>query len=79
MDLVVPYVPTRELRSEDQCLLEDKTCTNLKSYGDRSFIKAAAVLWNSLPIDLRRTTSLEIFKSHLKTYLFQQKYGGLAW
>ena len=74
-DLVVPYVPPRDnLRSKDQHLLEDKVRTKLKSYGDRSFRKAAAVLWNALPLYLRMAKSVTIFKSQLKTYLFKIKY-----
>ena len=38
--------------------------------GDRAFAIAAPKLWNSLPIEIRSTPSLNVFKSNLKTYLF---------
>ena len=41
-----------------------------KLTGDRAFAKAAPELWNSLPQSLRDITSLDQFKSRLKTFLF---------
>ena len=41
-----------------------------KLFGDRAFAKAAPELWNSLPQSLRDITSLDQFKSRLKTFLF---------
>jgi hypothetical protein len=74
-DLVVPYAPTRsDLRSQNQHLLDTRPKTKLKSFGDRSFKKAAAVLWNSLPIELRTISELSQFKSQLKTHLFKNHY-----
>jgi hypothetical protein len=74
-DLVVPYVPLRDnLRSQDQHLLDNRAHSKLKKYGDRSFKKGAAVLWNSLPLELRMATSVEKFKSQLKTHLFNNRY-----
>ena len=42
----------------------------LKSYGDCAFSVAAPTLWNKLPPDIRNVSSLENFKSLLKTHLF---------
>ena len=39
-------------------------------FGDRAFAKAAPELWNSLLQSLRDITSLDQFKSRLKTFLF---------
>jgi hypothetical protein len=39
--------------------------------GGRSFTFAAPALWNSLPVDLHVVTSLSVFKSKLKTFLFK--------
>ena len=39
--------------------------------GDRAFVYAAPKLWNSLPRELRMITSVNSFKSYLKTYLFR--------
>ena len=72
-ELLVPYKPSRTLRSEDQqrlCVPSPKT-TKL---GDRSFQKAAPLLWNKLPVDLRKVTKLNTFKSQLETLLFKQEY-----
>ena len=33
---------------------------------------AAPKLWNGLPVELRQATSLNSFKSRLKTYLFKK-------
>ena len=46
--------------------------TRLKSYGDRTFAKAAPLLWNQLPLQIRETDSLDAFKSMLKTHMFNE-------
>ena len=40
---------------------------------------AAPVLWNSLPLTIRTSSSLAIFKNHLKTFLFRKAYNLLEW
>ena len=72
-DLLVPYQPTRSLRSEKKSILQ-VPCTRTLTYGDRSFRKSAPVLWNSLPEPVKSSTSVAIFKKRLKTYLFKQTY-----
>ena len=67
-ELIKPYEPVRNLRSSDKLLLEVPK-TRLKTFGDRSFSKAAPTLWNSLPLDIRSSDSLDSFKTQLKTYL----------
>ncbi len=47
----------------------------LKLKGDRPFSVAAPQLWNNLPLYLRSATSLQVFKSSVKTYLFKKAYG----
>ena len=42
-----------------------------KSFGDRSFSVFAPTLWNARPACLRNISSIFIFKSRLKTYLFK--------
>ena len=39
-------------------------------YGDRSFSYSGPRLWNSLPQSLRKISSIEVFKSQVKHYLF---------
>ena len=38
--------------------------------GDRSFFVCSFILWNKLPVDIRKSQTLESFKSKVKTYLF---------
>ena len=43
---------------------------SFKRVGDMSFTIAAARLWNDLPVNLRESQSLPMFKRQLKTHLF---------
>ncbi|KAK0154415.1 hypothetical protein N1851_003492 [Merluccius polli] len=43
--------------------------SNLRSFGDRAFSRAAPRLWDSLPQDIRDSESLAVFPSRLKTHL----------
>ena len=72
-DLIVPYVNTRSLRSNNKCFI--KPCKpRLKTYGERCFKYAGPQEWNKLPIHIRKISSLSIFKTQLKTYLFRLAY-----
>ena len=72
-DLLYLHKPSRRLRSSSECLLQvGKSST--KFYGDRSFAFAAANLWNKLPSKVRHAPSLGVFKSKLKTHLFQKHF-----
>ena len=67
-ELIVPYQPTRHLRSADQRLL---TVPDIKSsLGRRSFSFSAPSIWNSLPLSLRSCDSVSSFRKQLKTHLF---------
>ena len=72
-ELVTPYCPSRSLRSESTMQLQVPQ-TKTKFYGDRRFDKSSALLWNSLPIQLRQVQSLDTFKRALKTHLFKQAF-----
>jgi biopolymer transport protein ExbD len=48
--------------------------TRLKTYGDRSFESAAAREWNKLPLEIKQSPSLSVFKSKVKTRLFKLRY-----
>ena len=48
--------------------------TMLKTYGDRAFSVAAPSLWNQFPPELRGVTSVNQFRTQLKTYLFKLAY-----
>src|SRR6267154_2597471 len=67
-DLLIPYSPPRTLRSSDKHLL---TVPSFKSsQARRSFLFAAPTIWNSLPLALRTSTSINSFHAGLKTHLF---------
>jgi len=48
--------------------------SRLSTVGDRVFPVAAARVWNSLPDFVMASTSLPMFKRHLKTVLFAKSY-----
>ena len=67
------YEPSRALRSsESNQLIIPKT--NLTSMGDRAFSVASPKSWNSVLSNIESSPSLNIFKKHLKTYLFTKYY-----
>ena len=68
-ELVVPYQPTRSLRSEPGTFLAAPTACG-ETYGNRCFRKAAATLWNNLPVTIRNCKTLDTFKKKIKTNLF---------
>jgi len=59
------------LRSASKQLL-DQPRSITKTYGDKAFSVCAPKLWNSLPLDLRKSPSLTGFKKELKPYLFRK-------
>ena len=67
-DIVNVYNPSRLLRSSDKCLLD--VPKKRTKYGKQSFSAMAPILWNSLPLSLRLSQSLSVFKKDLKTHLF---------
>ena len=67
MDLISTYNPPRDLRSGNKDLLT--VPRTFSSYGNRSFSSAAPSLWNSLPDYVKSASSLNSFKSKLKTFL----------
>ena len=52
-----------DLRSDDQDLLQ-VPATKLKTVGDRAFISAAPRIWNTLPLEIRQSENISIFKSN---------------
>ena len=73
-DLLLVYIPKRNLRSssDNRILCIPKLRT--KTFGHRSLSFAAATKWNSLPSELRHTNSIQKFKLALKTHLFRKFY-----
>ena len=72
-DLFTYYTSQRTLRSCQQELLQVPR-TKLKTVGDRAFSVAGAVLWNNLPLNLKKADNVESFNILLKTYLFTLAY-----
>ena len=67
-DLLKPYAPTRNLRSSSKNLLNVPP-VKLVSYGQRCFSYVAPSLWNPLPDNIRQSSSLQNFKTQIKTHL----------
>ena len=76
-ELVVPYTPGRVLRSAQLNLISVPPGKPGK-YGSRSFVRAAADLWNSLggerAFRLKNSPSIDSFKRNLKTYLYWERF-----
>ena len=74
-DLITPYSNSCNLRSNNQLLLAScQPRTKLKTYGERSFQYAAPNERNNLPLIIRESPSLAIFKNKIKTFLFHSTY-----
>lgn len=62
------YTPPRNLRSSNSQILQVPRVK--RNWGERSFSYIGPTLWNNLPFSLRQAKSIQVFKSNLKTYLF---------
>ncbi len=69
-ELLKPYETGRCLRSCFNELLAFPR-TRYKTKGDRAFTVRAPKLWNSLPVDIRSSVCVSVFKGRLKTYLYR--------
>ena len=66
-----PNKHTHNLRSSlDTLLLQIPSYKTKITLGDRAFACAAPKLWNNLPLEIRKSPSLNVFKSKLKAHLF---------
>jgi len=72
-ELIVPYYPTRTLRSENAGLLVIPKVSKSRS-GARAFSYQAPLLWNHLPVTVREADTVSTFKTRLKTFLFDKAY-----
>ena len=71
--LIPPYIPGYSgLRSASSQQREKQRTT--RKYGDRAFSNSGPSLWNEIPLELKSSPSLEIFKKDLKTHLFKIAY-----
>ena len=71
--LLSPYKPGRYQQSEGNHLLTTPRY-RLEGFGKHCFAHAAPSLWNTLPIIIKFAQSIDIFKSTLKTHLFNIAY-----
>ena len=60
--------------SQDRLLLKLPQLKTKVTLGDRAFSCAAPKLWNSLPIAIRQSQSVAVFKAQLKTHLFSEAF-----
>ena len=60
-------------RTCDQGLLKIPR-TTFKTFGDRAFARSGPLLWKKLPLEIRNSQSVTIFKSKLKIHLFKLAY-----
>ena len=71
-DLIIPYSNARNLTSDNMLLIAPcHTRAKLKFYGERLFQYVAPTEWNKLPLLIRESPSLDIFKTQLITFLFK--------
>jgi len=70
--LLHPYVSisTHTLRSSSHQLLTIPRCRT--EFGKRAFSNSAPSVWNTIPVEIRSSSSLVSFKRSLKSYLFTQ-------
>ncbi len=66
----------RQLKCKDQYQLQ-VPLTSLKYAGERSFQKAAPMLYNALPVTIKTAPSLEVFKKRLKTVISYKSIHGI--
>uniref|UniRef100_A0AAR2L787 Reverse transcriptase domain-containing protein n=1 Tax=Pygocentrus nattereri TaxID=42514 RepID=A0AAR2L787_PYGNA len=72
-ELLIPYNPPRTLRSQEAGLLSVPRIRKNNALG-KAFSYKAPQLWNNLPINIRDSDTLSVFKSRLKTFLFEQAF-----
>ena len=69
-DTIKPRKTSRPLRSTTMEYLEEQR-SRLVTYGDRSFSVAGPKVWNSLPPQIRKSSSIQSFKKELESHLFK--------
>ena len=69
-NVIKPRKTSRSLRFTTMEYLEEQR-SRLVIYGDRSFSVAGPKLWNNLPLQIRKSSSIQSFKKELKSHLFK--------
>ena len=62
------------LRSADDKHLLAIPKTKSKTLGDSAFYHAVPTIWNSLPLEIKLSPSIQVFKNRLKTFLFKKAF-----
>ena len=70
-DLLSAKISYSKLRSSSD-LLKLQTETPRLIYGEHTFSNVASNFWNRLPLEVRQSPSVNVFKTSLKTHLFRQ-------
>ncbi len=63
----------RSSRSSNKPLLSIP-CTKYVNFGDHAFSVYTPTLWNTIPYYIRSCDDLDVFKTNIKTYLFQRYF-----
>ena len=78
LDIEVRTRISRGLRSyQDEVISYRIPFAKCKTFADRSFSVAEPKIWNSLPVDLCLSETVDSFKTKLKIYLFHKCYSDL--
>ena len=67
-----PQVSLRS--SDDPYRLHEPRAVNERAFAERSFAYAAPRLYNKLPASVKKQSTVQSFKTHLKSFLFSQAY-----
>ena len=73
-DMSRVHIPVRTTRRSVDPLLLEVPVAKRSTFADRSFSVYGPQKWNELPLSLRQSTSVDSFKSGLKSHLFVRAY-----
>ena len=69
--------PFKSLRTCNDYFLLEVPCVTKFKRTERGFSYCAPVIWNRLPYELRTVTNIDVFKSKLKTWFFNEAFGNV--
>ena len=69
-DMIQMKQYSRRTRLSNQLMLE-VPLTKRKTLGDRAFAVSGPSVWNALPLHIRNSISVDVFKKTLNTFLFE--------
>ena len=73
-DLLIQKPTSYRTRSSVGTMLVVPKVSNRSTFGERRFSVQSPMLWNKLPMKIRQCTTVDSFKSQLKTFLFNEAY-----